>query len=83
MTAVIVHVTNLTPGSDDPTDGTRETAVRMQNSMNDLASRNDVEFNFTVKTHWQPIESQRMQLWASRFGKAEHFMDELGGAVLG
>mmetsp|Transcript_28049 Transcript_28049/g.89487 ORF Transcript_28049/g.89487 Transcript_28049/m.89487 type:complete len:131 (-) Transcript_28049:308-700(-) len=24
------------------------------------------------------MESQRMQLWASRFGKAEEFMDELG-----
>ena len=26
----------------------------------------------------QPIESQRLQLWASRFGKTEVFMDELG-----
>ena len=27
---------------------------------------------------WQPIESQRTQLWASRFGKAELLMDALG-----
>ncbi len=33
--------------------------------------RYNVTFDFSVKTHWQPIESQRLQLWASRFGKSE------------
>jgi len=46
--------------------------------MSSLAERNNVTFNYNVKAHWQPIESQRMQLWASRFGKAEEFMDALG-----
>lgn len=36
----------------DYTDGTKETAVAMQNSMNALASRNNVTFDFSVKTHW-------------------------------
>jgi len=50
----------------------------MQDGMNQLGARNNVTFDFNVKTHWQPIESQRLQLWASRFGKSEEFMDELG-----
>mmetsp|Transcript_3683 Transcript_3683/g.7416 ORF Transcript_3683/g.7416 Transcript_3683/m.7416 type:complete len:213 (+) Transcript_3683:334-972(+) len=33
---------------------------------------------YDVKCCWQPINSQRMLLWARRFGKAERFMDALG-----
>ena len=33
-----------------------------------------------VQTNWQPINSQRMMLWASRYGKQELFMDEVGKA---
>lgn len=33
---------------------------------------------YDVKCCWQPVNSQRMLLWARRFGKAEQFMDVLG-----
>lgn len=64
----------------DYTDGTETSALRFERSLNALGARNDVTFDFDVKTHWQPVESQRAQLWASRFGKAELFMDRLGMA---
>ena len=64
----------------DYTDGTETSALRFERGLNALGARNDVTFDFGVKTHWQPIESQRAQLWASRFGKAELFMDRLGKA---
>ena len=49
--------------------------------MNALGARTPggVTFDFSVKTHWQPVESQRAQLYASRYGKGEVFMDALGG----
>lgn len=33
---------------------------------------------YGVRTCWQPINSQRMLLWARRFGKAEQYMKALG-----
>lgn len=33
-----------------------------------------VTFDFSVPVNWQPIDSQRMLLWAGRFGKQEEFM---------
>lgn len=36
-----------------------------------------IEFDFHVNTHWQPVDSQRLLLWAARFGKQEEFMSEL------
>jgi hypothetical protein len=30
-----------------------------------------IRFDYSVRTHWQPIESQRALLWAGRFGKQE------------
>ena len=62
----------------DYTDGTEHSARRFERGLNALGARNDVTFDFGVRTHWQPVESQRAQLWASRFGKAELFMDALG-----
>lgn len=62
----------------DYTDGTQESAVRFETALNALGEKNGVQFDFDVKTVWQPVESQRAQLWCSRFGKAELFMDALG-----
>lgn len=36
-----------------------------------------IEFDFSVRTHWQPIESQRLLRWAGRNGKQEDFMSSL------
>jgi len=36
-----------------------------------------ITFDFSVRTHWQPIDSQRMLLWAGRVGKQEPFMTAL------
>ena len=33
-----------------------------------------IELNFHVRTHWQPVDSQRLLLWAGRYGKQEAFM---------
>jgi len=62
----------------DYTDGTETGAFRFERSLSALGEPLGVAFNFDVKTHWQPVESQRAQLWASQRGLAETFMDELG-----
>jgi len=36
-----------------------------------------IEFDFHVNTHWQPVDSQRLLLWAGRFGKQEEYMTAL------
>jgi len=36
-----------------------------------------ITFDFNVLTHWQPIDSQRLLMWAARFGKAEKYMHAL------
>lgn len=36
-----------------------------------------IEFDFDVPTDWQPVDSQRLLLWAGRFGLQEPFMSEL------
>ena len=36
-----------------------------------------IAFDFSVRTHWQPVDSQRMLLWAARCGKQEPFMAAL------
>jgi predicted DsbA family dithiol-disulfide isomerase len=36
-----------------------------------------IDFRFDVRTHWQPVDSQRMLLWAARAGRAEQFMSAL------
>ena len=33
-----------------------------------------IKFNFNVNTHWQPVDSQRLLIWAGRFGLQEKFM---------
>jgi len=38
-----------------------------------------IKFDFDVKTDWQPVNSQRMLLWAGKFGKQEEFMTVSSG----
>ena len=48
-----------------------EAGMRMQG----LAA--GIEFDYQVRAQWQPIESQRLLLWAGRYGKQEDFMSAL------
>lgn len=36
-----------------------------------------IEFDYSVLAQWQPVDSQRLLLWAGRFGKQEEFMSAL------
>lgn len=36
-----------------------------------------ISFDYNVKAQWQPVDSQRLLLWAGRFGKQEEFMSAL------
>ena len=36
-----------------------------------------IQFDYNVLAQWQPIDSQRMLLWAGRYGKQEEFMSAL------
>ena len=36
-----------------------------------------IAFDYGVKAQWQPVDSQRLLLWAGRFGKQEEFMSNL------
>lgn len=46
--------------------------------MYELGKRAGITINYDVQTNWQPVRSQRLLLWASRFGRAEEYMDALG-----
>ena len=64
-------------GLIDYTDGTEEGALRAEAGLSSLARAAGISFRFDQKTDWQPVESQRLLLWAGRFGKAEQYMDAL------
>lgn len=42
-----------------------------------LGERVGIHLDYNVQTNWQPVDSQRVMLWARQFGKAEKFMDAL------
>ena len=43
----------------------------------DGVSAAGIKFDFSVNTDWQPVNSQRLLLWAGKFGKQEEFMTAL------
>lgn len=45
--------------------------------MRELGRRAGIQLDYNVKTNWQPIDSQRLMLWARQFGKAEAYMSAL------
>lgn len=52
---------------------------RIKRDMLTLAQRAGIStLRYDVKTNWQPVNSQRMLLWATRQGKAEEYMKALG-----
>lgn len=45
--------------------------------MHDLGQRAGIKLDYNVQTNWQPVDSQRVMLWARRFGLAEQYMSAL------
>ena len=50
---------------------------QFESQMKTLGEAAGVKFDFNAYIDRQPIESQRLLLWAARFGKAEKFMTAL------
>ena len=48
-----------------------------EQSMAKLGRQAGISFDYNVLTQWQPIESQRLLLWAGKHGLAEEFMTNL------
>eukprot|EP00622_Pseudochattonella_farcimen_P001337 FR736002.1.p1 GENE.FR736002.1~~FR736002.1.p1 ORF type:complete len:162 (+),score=15.74 FR736002.1:1-486(+) len=49
-----------------------------EQGMVEVGKRAGVALDYNVQTNWQPVDSQRLMLWAARHGKQEVFMDKLG-----
>jgi len=43
-----------------------------------LARNAGIKLDFAVQAQWQPVDSQRLMLWARQFGKQEDYMTHLG-----
>lgn len=61
-------------GLMDYTDGTEQGALHAERGLQMVAAEAGIKFDFGVKTDWQPVNSQRMLLWAGKYGKQEEFM---------
>jgi predicted DsbA family dithiol-disulfide isomerase len=61
----------------DYTGGTEAGALRAEAGLKQLGTQAGIEFRFDQKTNWQPVDSQRLLLWAGRFAKQEEFMTAL------
>ena len=48
-----------------------------EQQMYQLGLNAGVKINYDVQTNWQPIDSQRVMLWAMRFGKSEEYIEHL------
>ena len=57
--------------------GSEEARAGAEQHMYQLGLKAGVKINYDVQTKWQPVDSQRVMLWARQFGKAEEYMDHL------
>jgi len=57
--------------------GDPKTRDHAEETMRELGRRAGIELDYNVKTNWQPIDSQRLMIWARRFGKAEAYMSAM------
>ena len=64
-------------GLVDYTGGTERGALQAEAGLQRLGGAAGIRFRFDVRTNWQPVDSQRLLLWAGRHGKQEHFMTAL------
>lgn len=49
-----------------------------EETMRDLGRKVGIELDYGVQTQWQPVDSQRVMLWARRYGRQEAYMSALG-----
>lgn len=49
-----------------------------EEGMRELGRNCGIELDYNVQTNWQPINSQRIMLWARRYGLQEAYMSALG-----
>lgn len=48
-----------------------------EEGMRELGKKCGIELDYNVQTNWQPVNSQRVMLWAHRFGLQENYMSAL------
>lgn len=75
-----------TPQGEEPTwhesllgycNGSEAARKGAEDSMRELGQNCGIELDYNVQTNWQPINSQRVMLWAHRFGLQEAYMSVL------
>lgn len=75
-----------TPQGQEPTwhdsllgycGGSERARKGAEDGMRELGRRCGIELNYDVQTNWQPVNSQRVMLWAHRFGLQEAYMSSL------
>ena len=64
-------------GLIDYTNGTDAGARAAEEGLSELGAAAGIAFRYDVRTNWQPVDSQRLLLWAGRAGKQELFMSAL------
>jgi len=57
--------------------GDEEQCAHVEARLREQGRAAGIRFDFRAETHWQPVDSQRLLLWAARFGKQESFMSAL------
>mmetsp|Transcript_85333 Transcript_85333/g.198394 ORF Transcript_85333/g.198394 Transcript_85333/m.198394 type:complete len:213 (-) Transcript_85333:162-800(-) len=57
--------------------GSESVRREAEETMRQLGRRAGIELDYGVQTNWQPVDSQRLMLWAGRFGKQEKYMSAL------
>jgi len=67
--------------------GSADARAQAEQHMYELGLAAGVKIDYNVQTNWQPVNSQRLMLWAARFGKQEVYMmrwvnDTLSSAAL-
>jgi len=57
--------------------GSESARTHAEETMRDLGRCAGIELDYNVQTNWQPVDSQRVMLWARQFGKQETYMAAL------
>lgn len=57
--------------------GSAEAREQAEQHMYQLGLNAGVKIRYDVQTNWQPVDSQRVMIWARRYGKAEEYMEHL------
>merc|ERR1719486_1579909 len=58
-------------------EGKQKSSDARTEQLQKLANIAGIKMDFEVPVQWQPVDSQRLMLWAARFGKQEAYMSAL------